>query len=81
MNLITYVNNLEQLEICKEAGLKQIILEHKNVSRFGKLNTSEFIEISKRATDLNIQVALEWDVLMTESEFKAKSNIIIELKY
>jgi putative protease len=80
MNLITYVNSLDQLEDCKESGLKQVILEHKAISRFGKLNTEEFIKISKRAQVLNIAVALEWDILMTESEFKAKSDVVYELK-
>jgi len=80
MNLITYVNSIDQLEKCNESGLKQVILEHKVVSRFGKLNTSEFIAISTRARELDISIALEWDVLMTESEFSLKSDVIIELK-
>jgi putative protease len=79
MNLITYISSIEQLEKCCEAGLKQIILEHKAVSRFGKLGTEEFITIANRAQELNIEIALEWDVLMTESEFGSKSDIVLKL--
>lgn len=80
MKLITYVNSITELENCKESGINEIILEPKQVSRFGKLSVSEFKNISKRAKQLDMSVSLEWDILMTETEFEDKSKVIMELK-
>lgn len=79
MNIITYVQNHEQLNQCHKLGVKTIILEHIELARFGKLSTEEFNTLAKEASDLGMQVSCEWDILMTDDEFILKTTILKNL--
>jgi putative protease len=72
MNLTTYAKNLHELNILKDQGFTEVILEPKALGRFGKLSTQEFIALSKRAAELSMRVLLEWDILMTQDVFESK---------
>lgn len=72
MKLTTYARSLHELNILKDQGYEEVILESKSLSRFGKLSGEEFITLSTRARELNLRVLLEWDILMTEDVFAAK---------
>lgn len=72
MKLTTYGRSLHDLNILKDQGFTEVILEPKNLSRFGKLSIEEFITLSERAKSLGLRVLLEWDILMTEDVFSAK---------
>lgn len=69
MNIITYVQNIEELQECITANINEIILEPKPLSRFGKLDLETFINLAQHAKKHNIKVACEWDILNTEKEF------------
>jgi len=79
MKTITYVQNLEQLEACHSNKISEIILEPKELSRFGKLNLENFIVIATKAKEYGIKVVLEWDILLTESQFTAKVDFYKQL--
>lgn len=79
MKLTTYGRTLHDLNILKDLGYEEVILEPKSLSRFGKLSEEEFIEASKRAKELGLRVLLEWDILMTEDVFTAKETAIKKL--
>jgi len=70
--LVTYIENKHQLQRAKEYGLREVILGHKDFSRFGSLNDQELFELSNFANDLNLKVSFEWDVLMVEHVFTDK---------
>lgn len=72
MKLTTYARSLHDLNIFKDQGLLEVILEPKSLSRFGKLSKEEFISLSDRAKELGLRVLLEWDILMTEDVFSSK---------
>ena len=80
MNITTYVQNEDQLRICKEQNISEVILEHVDLARFGKLSSKQINELALKATELGMKVAIEWDVLMTEDEFSKKVDILNELK-
>lgn len=80
MKTITYIENLHQLQQAKEYGFSEVVLGHIELSRFGKLDTNAFKELSKVAKELGLKVLLEWDVLMTENQFKTKAIIATDLK-
>lgn len=81
MNVITYVQNKDQLLTCRDLGITEIILEHIDLARFGKLSTDEFNILAQKANELGLKVACEWDILMTEDEFSKKTQVLSELKY
>lgn len=79
MKLTTYGRSLHDLSLLKDLGYEEVILEPKNLARFGKLSVDECKSLSKRAKELNLRVLLEWDILMTEDVFQAKQNDLKEL--
>ncbi|WPU67191.1 U32 family peptidase [Peredibacter starrii] len=72
MKLTSYGRSLHELNILKDQGFEEVILEPKSLSRFGKLSKDEFLALSMRAKELGLRVLLEWDILMTEDVFTAK---------
>ena len=79
MKLTSYARSLHELNILKDQGFEEVILEPKSLSRFGKLSDDDVESFSKRARELNLRVLLEWDILMTEDVFTAKLPVIQKL--
>jgi putative protease len=79
MILTTYAQTLHDLNIFKDQGFLEVILEPKSLSRFGKLSQEDFKALATRAEELNLRVLLEWDILMTEDVFEKKIKDIEEL--
>lgn len=77
MKLTSYARTLHELNILKDQGFDEVILEPKSLSRFGKLSKDEVESFSKRAKELGLRVLLEWDILMTEDVFTTK---LIDIK-
>jgi putative protease len=72
MKLTSYARSMHELNVMKDQGFEEVILEPKSLSRFGKLSSLEVESFSKRAKELGLRVLLEWDILMTEDVFTAK---------
>ena len=70
MKLSSYAQNLHDLGILKAQGLSEVILEHKEFARYGKLDDESFMALSMRAKELGLRVLFEWDILMTENTFR-----------
>jgi putative protease len=79
MKITTYAQTLHDLNIIKDLGIEEVILGHKDFSRFGKLSSEDFFIFSNRARELGLKVVFEWDVLMTETIFRHLTNEIISL--
>lgn len=79
MQVITYVQNEGQLDQCIQAGVAEIILEPVELARFGKLTGEEVNALAQKARENNLEVALEWDILMTEDEFSKKVEALREI--
>jgi len=77
MKLTTFAQTLNDLSRIKEEGFTEVILSHRDYSRFGKLSTEEYVELTNRARELALRTIFEWDILMTEntfSELASKAN-------
>lgn len=70
MNLITYAQTLHDLNLIKDQGMSEVILGHRDYSRFGKLDDRSLEKMSLRARELGLKVVFEWDILMTENVFQ-----------
>ncbi len=79
MKLTTYGRTLHDLNLLKDQGFNEVILEPKSLSRFGKLSPEEFVSLSQRSRELGLRVLLEWDILMTEDVFVMKTADIQNL--
>lgn len=79
MKFTTYGRSLHDLNLLKDQGVDEVILEPKSLSRFGKLSAEEFISLSQRSRELGLRVLLEWDILMTEDVFVARAPEIQSL--
>ncbi len=76
MKITTFAQTLHDLNLIKDQDLDEVILGHKDFSRFGKLKTQDLIQLSQRARELGLKVIFEWDILMTEGVFE---NVIAAL--
>lgn len=78
MKYLTFAQNLHDLNLIKDQGMSEVILGHRDFSRFGKLDDESYLNLATRARELGIKVTFEWDILMTENVFTATSNKIPE---
>lgn len=79
MKLTTFAETLHDLSVIKDLGLDEVILGHRDLSRFGKLSTEEFRTLSERAKSLGLRVIAEWDILMTLTTFDLASAKVKDL--
>jgi U32 family peptidase len=79
MKFLTYARSLHDLNLIKSQNQKEVILEHQALSRLGKLDSTQFVDLAHRARELNLRVLLEWDILMTENVFMESVKILPEI--
>jgi putative protease len=68
--LVTYCEDAHQVQQAKEFGLTEVILSPKSLARFGTLSIEECNTLIELADELDLKVLLEFDVLITESNFQ-----------
>lgn len=70
MKQVSFARNLHDLNLIKDLGMTEVILGHRDFSRFGKLDDKTLPELAARARELGLVVVFEWDILMTENVFQ-----------
>ena len=78
--LITYVENMRELGLAKEAGLSEVIIAQKDLSRFGSLDSTQASALAKEAKSMGLKSVLEWDALMTEPELERAKKSLEQLE-
>ena len=68
MFLTTYVEDMAQLGLAKEAGVREVVLQPEALGRFGKLGRDQAQRLAKEAKALDLRAVLEWDILMVGEE-------------
>ena len=68
MNFVSYANSVHELGQLKEAGIQEVILTNKNLSRV-HLAKNTIEKLVHEAKALKLKVVLEWDILCTENDF------------
>ncbi len=80
MNFVTFCETEQELLNAKKHGVDELILEHQNLSRFGKLSTQQINDFARRCTESGIRPILQWDLLKTENDFAQMGSIIKEVE-
>ncbi|MCO4754640.1 MAG: U32 family peptidase [Bacteriovoracaceae bacterium] len=68
MLVVTYVQNMRELGLAKEAGVEEVIISVQGPSRFGLLDSDGASQLAKEAKALGMKTVLELDALLTEEE-------------
>ena len=77
MKFTTFVTSKEDIRECAQAqALDEVLIEPATLAREGRLSISEAEELAREATAHNLTPVLVWDILMTGTEFAAKSEIV-----
>ena len=70
MKTLTYLDNEKFISKLKEVGIKDVILEPRELARMGRLNKEDLISLAKKSLSEGLRPLLQWDILMTEDGFK-----------
>lgn len=75
----TFVTTPSQLPILKSTSIEEIILEHKDLSRFGTLNTEQLIALIHESSEQGYSPSLQWDILATDQNLFQGIDIFKQL--
>ena len=70
MQFNTYLESLSALEQIQQTSIREVILEHKSLSRMGKQSTKSLISLLNASLSCGLSPVLQWDVLSTEHTFQ-----------
>ena len=66
----TYLENQYQLKKISQTSIREVILEHKLLSRLGKNNTSTTLSLLEQVLSCGMTPVLQWDILSTDDAFE-----------
>jgi len=80
MKFNTFVTSREDIQECAAASsLEEVLIEPRELGREGRLSRDMAIELASYAVELGLKPLLVWDILMTQGEFKAKSELVASM--
>ncbi|MFZ4713540.1 MAG: U32 family peptidase [Bacteriovoracaceae bacterium] len=79
MKMNCYLEKIEDL--ANYQHISEVILQVKEFSRFGKISIEQAHSMAKLARAAGKQVALEWDILMTENVFRQTIKLIEQIDF
>ncbi len=79
MKFNTYLSNKKNLELIRDTSINEVILEHKTLSRMGRLDTNSLLCLTDAALDEGLSPVLQWDILCTEGNFKNCTRLLDNL--
>ena len=79
MKFNTYLDNNKTLKLIHDTSIREVILEHKTLSRMGRLDTDSLISLTDAALELGLSPVLQWDILCKESNFEKCINLLDDL--
>jgi len=69
MKFNTYLDNKKTLNLIRDTSIREVILEHKTLSRMGRLDTNSLLSLTDAALESGLSPVLQWDTLCMESNF------------
>ena len=75
----TYVTTPGQLSLLQPTSIREIILEHEDLSRFGTLNTAEIKALIPEAIKQGFSPIAQWDILASEPDLLRGAKIFNQL--
>ena len=79
MKFNTYLDNKKSLKLIHDTSIREVILEHKTLSRMGRLDTDSLLSLTDAALESGLSPILQWDTLCTESNFENCINLLEDL--
>ena len=79
MKFNTYLDNKKTLKLIHDTSIREVILEHKTLSRMGRLDTDSLLYLTGAALESGLSPVLQWDILCTESNFKNCIKLLDDL--
>ena len=70
MQLSTYLESHSQLKQIQQTSIREVILEHKLLSRMGGLDTKSLLSLVDATLAAGMFPVLQWDILSTELNFQ-----------
>ena len=75
----TYLRCQVELEQIQQTSVREVILEHRSLSRLGKLDTKTLLLLIDAALVAGISPVLQWDILSTEKTFQRSLSLLNRL--
>jgi len=79
MKFNTYLENKKTLKLIHDTSIREVILEHKILSRMGRLHTDSLLSLTDAAIESGLLPVLQWDILCTESNFENCIKLLVDL--
>ena len=79
MKFNTYLDNKKTLKLIQNTSISEVILEHKTLSRMGRLDTDSLLSLTDEALESGLSPVLQWDTLCTESNFENCIKLLDDL--
>ena len=79
MQFSTYLESLSQLKQILKTSIREVILEHKSLSRMGSLGTKSLLPLIDAALVAEMSPVLQWDILSTEKTFQRSLSLLSRL--
>ncbi len=79
MKFNTYLDNKKTLKLIHDTSIREVILEHKTLSRMGRLDTESLLTLTDSALESGLSPVLQWDTLCTESNFENCIKLLDDL--
>jgi putative protease len=77
MKFTTFVTSKEDILACAAApSLEEVLIEPSSLSREGRLSIEEAEALAKEAIQHGLKPTLVWDILMTETDFDNRSQLV-----
>lgn len=75
MQYISYATSIFDLNVLADAGVKEVIVSCKELSRLQNNSQSELKQICTTAKEMQFKVVLEWDILICENDFNQNVEV------
>jgi putative protease len=79
MRFNTYLENHSQLKHIQKTSIREVILEHKSLSRLGKQDTKTMLSLLNASLSCGMSPVLQWDILSTEKTFRNSLTLLNRL--
>jgi len=79
MRFNTYLENHSQLKHIQKTSIREVILEHKSLSRMGKQDTKTMLSLLNASLSYGMSPVLQWDILSTEKTFRNSLTLLNRL--
>ena len=79
MKFNTYLDNKKTLKLIHDTSIREVILEHKTLSRMGKLDTDSLLSLTGAAIESGLSPVLQWDTLCTKTNLENCIKLLDDL--